>query len=63
MKTRRLLLLFILIIATSSAFSQIAPQKYVAWLSNKANNPYSLSNPSEFLSQRALIEEHVTIFL
>ncbi|HQN98669.1 MAG TPA: S8 family serine peptidase [Bacteroidales bacterium] len=54
MKTRRLLLLFILIIATSSAFPQIAPQKYVAWLSNKANNPYSLSNPSEFLSQRAL---------
>jgi len=37
-----------------STFSQIAPEKYVAWLSDKANNPYSLSNPSEFLSERAL---------
>ncbi|MGC8866024.1 MAG: S8 family serine peptidase [Bacteroidales bacterium] len=36
------------------ANAQIAPGKYVAWLTDKDNNLYSLSNPSAFLSQRSL---------
>ncbi len=34
--------------------AQIAPQKYVAWLTDKENNPFTLNNPSAFLSQRSI---------
>ena len=35
-------------------FSQVAPGKFFIQLRDKNNNPYSLSRPSEFLSQRAI---------
>jgi subtilisin family serine protease len=35
-------------------FSQTAPNKYWVKLKDKNNNNYTISNPSEFLSQRAL---------
>ena len=36
------------------AFSQIAPEKYWIQFTDKNNSPFSISNPSEYLSQRAI---------
>jgi serine protease AprX len=36
------------------AFCQITPQKYWIGFSDKNNSPYSIDNPREFLSERAL---------
>jgi hypothetical protein len=46
-------LLFGLLLTTSS-FSQIYPEKYFIEFTDKNNSPYSIENPQEFLSQRAL---------
>ncbi|HLG34878.1 MAG TPA: S8 family serine peptidase, partial [Bacteroidia bacterium] len=35
-------------------FAQVAPDKYFVSFTDKLNNPYSVSNPSAFLSARAL---------
>ena len=35
-------------------FGQIAPDKYYIQFTDKDNSPYSISNPSEYLSQRAI---------
>lgn len=44
----------LLLLCTSIASAQTAPGRYFVFFTNKNNNPYSLSNPSQFLSQRAL---------
>lgn len=44
--------MFVLI--SSAAFSQIAPDKYFIEFTDKDNSPYSIGNPSEYLSQRAI---------
>lgn len=44
-------LIVFIILTTFSAWSQ---NRYVVHLTDKANNPYSISNPSEFLSQKAI---------
>ncbi len=49
---KRLYVLFLLLLIPPALFSQ--NQKHVVFLTDKDNNPYSLSNPSAFLSQRAL---------
>ncbi|NOX47714.1 MAG: S8 family serine peptidase [Chlorobi bacterium] len=36
------------------SFSQVAPNKYWVKFTDKNNSPYSIDNPGEFLSQRAL---------
>lgn len=42
------------LLAGLTGMAQIAPEKYAAWLTDKNNNTYTLSNPGEFLSARAL---------
>lgn len=54
MKRRWIFLAVWILWAFVPAVAQIAPGKYVAWLTDKNNNPYSLSNPSAFLSQRSI---------
>ncbi len=38
----------------TSIYSQVAPEKYWIMLTDKNNSPYSLSNPSAFLSQKSI---------
>ncbi len=45
------LILFLFIFSGAQLFAQ---DKYIVFLKDKANNPYTLSNPDEFLSQRAI---------
>lgn len=45
--------LFLILLAVSSA-GQIAPDKYFVQFTDKNNSPYSIDNPSEFLSERAI---------
>lgn len=52
MKTSTLSLLFLLVV--SSVLAQVAPDKYFISFTDKNNSPYSIDNPSEFLSQRAI---------
>ena len=52
MKTTTFLLALILISFFASA--QVAPNKYFIRFTDKNNSPYSIDNPSEFLSQRAI---------
>ena len=49
---KRLLIIASVILFSVSLFSQ--EQKHVVFLTNKDNNPYSLSNPIAFLTQRSL---------
>ncbi len=43
-----------LLFMTLSVFSQIAPDKYFVSFTDKNNSPFSIDNPEEFLSQRAI---------
>lgn len=43
-----------LLFMTLSVFSQIAPDKYFVSFTDKNNSPFSIDNPGEFLSQRAI---------
>jgi serine protease AprX len=52
MKTLSIAILLILVSFTTSA--QISPNKYFVRFTDKNNSPYSIDNPSEFLSQRAI---------
>jgi serine protease AprX len=49
----RTLTIFLLLFATA-VISQIAPNKYFIRFTDKNNSPYSIDNPSQFLSQRAI---------
>lgn len=44
----------LLIILGLNLAAQVAPMKYVAYFKDKDNNPYSLSDPTQFLSERSL---------
>ncbi|MDO9511105.1 MAG: S8 family serine peptidase [Bacteroidales bacterium] len=46
--------LFLLACLPGYLSAQLAPEKYIAFFTNKNSNPYTISNPSAFLSQRAL---------
>ena len=48
---KKLFIVFMLMFTTWSSFAQ---DRYVVFFKNKANSPYQLSNPSAFLSQRAI---------
>jgi hypothetical protein len=52
MKLKLLLVFFF--IGAISAFTQVAPDKYFVKFTDKNNSPYSIDNPSEYLSQRAI---------
>src|SRR5436190_8782838 len=49
---RSVIALFVLLSLVSEA--QIAPGKYFVAFTDKNNNPFSISSPSAFLSQRAI---------
>jgi len=49
-----ILFTIVALLAGITGMAQIAPEKYAAWLTDKDNNTYTLSNPGEFLSARAL---------
>jgi serine protease AprX len=49
---KQLFTIIIILLFTSVLFAQ--EQKHVVFLKNKDNNPYSLSNPTAFLTQRSL---------
>ena len=53
MKLKQILFVAIVTIVSQS-FSQVAPGKYYVQFTDKKNSPYSLSNPEEFLTQRAI---------
>lgn len=52
MKTTTLIILLFLVSFTAGA--QIAPNKYFVRFTDKNDSPYSVDNPSEYLSQRAI---------
>jgi len=54
MNKRNFLLIAASILLSSSLSAQIAPAKYWVQLTDKNNSPYSVSNPSAFLSQKAI---------
>jgi hypothetical protein len=51
---KQLTLLFAFILAVNIAFSQVYPDKYVIEFTDKNDSPYSIDNPEEYLSQRAI---------
>jgi hypothetical protein len=42
------------LIGTTSLLAQVAPDKYYIQFTDKDNSPYSISDPEEYLSQRAI---------
>lgn len=51
---RSLFTLLYVLIFTTLSYSQIYPDKYFIGFTDKNDSPYSIENPQEFLSQRAL---------
>lgn len=51
---RNLLTTLFFILIFSSLSAQIAPDKYYVQFTDKDNSPYSINNPEEFLTQRAI---------
>ena len=52
--TNKYYLLLVFILFAQVGVAQIAPEKYWIQFTDKNNSPYSISNPSAFLSQRAI---------
>jgi serine protease AprX len=50
----RKFLTFLIILLSTQISAQIAPGKYFVQFTDKNNTPYSLSNPLEFLTERAI---------
>ena len=48
------LLLFSVLFIAIQAVAQVAPDKYYVQFTDKNNSPYSIDNPQEFLTQRAI---------
>lgn len=51
---KKILLFTALIIANCALFSQVAPTKYYVQFTDKNNSPYSIDDPSEYLSQKSI---------
>ncbi len=49
-----LYLITISLLLTSAALAQVSPDKYWVKFTDKDNSPYSIENPGEYLSQKAL---------
>jgi hypothetical protein len=45
---------FLALLLSFTAFTQVAPDKYFVKFTDKNNSPFSVNNPSAFLSQRAI---------
>ncbi len=53
---KRLTVLFLLMTIINSSFAQkVAPNTYLVRFKDKANSPYSVDKPTEFLSERAIL--------
>jgi serine protease AprX len=46
--------LLLMLVSFFSAFAQVSPNKYFVRFTDKNNSPFSIDNPLEFLSQRAI---------
>ena len=51
---KKINLLLVLFFTAVVAISQVAPNKYFVKFTDKNDSPYSISNPEEFLSQKAI---------
>ncbi|MEE4197594.1 MAG: S8 family serine peptidase [Bacteroidales bacterium] len=51
---QKILLSFLLFIVSSLVFSQVAPDHYRIFFTDKNNNGYSIDHPEDFLSSRAI---------
>lgn len=51
---RTFFLLFATVLISVVSFAQVSPDKYVVRFTDKDNSPYSINNPEEFLTQKAL---------
>ncbi|MBI9037993.1 MAG: S8 family serine peptidase [Bacteroidales bacterium] len=51
---KKILILTVLIITNCALFSQVAPTKYYVQFTDKSDSPYSIDNPSQYLSQKAI---------
>jgi len=51
---KNLILLFALFFGINVAFAQVYPDKYLVEFTDKNDSPYSINNPNEYLSQRAI---------
>ena len=61
---KKIISLFFAIIFCTTAFSQTAFKRYYIQFTNKNNSPYSISNPSAYLSARAILRrtnQHIPI--
>ena len=54
MKTMKIQFIIVMLFLGTVLFAQVAPNKYYIEFTDKNNNGYSLDNPEEFLSVRAL---------
>lgn len=52
---RKLFFFLIVIFISASTFAQLAPHKYLIKFTDKNNSPYTLSDPSQYLSAKAII--------
>ena len=53
-KMKRLLTLLVMMGYVFSINAQIAPDKYWVQFTDKNDSPYSINNPEEYLSERAI---------
>ncbi|MFH0865837.1 MAG: S8 family serine peptidase [Bacteroidota bacterium] len=61
---RKSLFFFIVLFVSSSASAQLAPHKYLIRFTDKNNSPYTLSDPSQYLSAKAIarrVNQGITI--
>ena len=54
LKMKKIYFLFFVILVCGNGWSQVSPDKYWVRFTDKNNSPYSVNNPEEFLSQRAI---------
>jgi len=54
MKLYKFILIIIFLNISNFSFSQVAPNKYRIYLTDKTNTPYSIQHPEDFLSQLAI---------
>ena len=52
-------ILFVIMLVFFQGISQIAPDAYYIQFTDKNNSPYSIDNPEEFLSQRAINRRNI----
>ena len=51
---KKLFTIFFSLLVSYSIIAQVAPNKYWVKFTDKDNSPFSIDNPGEFLSQRAI---------